>query len=320
MPAISIVIRSYNEEKHIGKLLKGIRSQTVDDVEVILVDSGSTDRTVAIAERDGARIVHIAKQDFSFGRALNRGCEAASGDLLVFASAHVYPLRKDWLEQLVAPFADPQIVLSYGRQVGNELTKFSEHQVFESWFPPVSVTRQPHNFCNNANCAIRRDSWLGRRYDEVLTGLEDLAWAKQARQHGGQIAYVAEAAIAHVHEETWARVRNRYRREAMALRQIEPSIRFGFLDFVGLTWSNTVSDMRAAARQGELRRRWAEIALFRFNQFYGTWRGHTAHGELDRALRERFYYPVADRKIDNRTSDIKTQSVQHNAIEYGIEK
>lgn len=294
MPALSLVIRSYNEEAHIGKLLTGIASQSLKDIEVILVDSGSTDRTVAIAEAHGARIVHIAKPEFSFGRALNRGCEAATGDTLVFASAHVYPLRKDWLETLVAPFADPDVVLSYGRQVGNDITKFSEHQVFDAWFPSVSAARQPHNFCNNANCAVRRSAWQERRYDEVLTGLEDLAWAKQARQQGGQIAYVAEAAIAHVHEETWQRVRNRYRREAMALRQIEPNIGFGFVDFLGLTLSNILSDFSAARRQGALGREWLSIALFRFNQFFGTWQGHRSRGEIDNALRNRFYYPAAE--------------------------
>lgn len=314
MPAVSVVIRSYNEEKHIGKLLTGIRSQTLEDVEVILVDSGSTDRTVAIAERGGARIVHIAKEEFSFGRALNRGCEAATGDILVFASAHVYPLRRDWLASLVAPFADPQVALSYGRQVGNEITQFSEQQVFEAWFPATSVARQPHNFCNNANCAIRRSGWQERRYDEVLTGLEDLAWAKQARQQGGQITYVAEAAIVHVHEETWDRIRNRYRREAMALRQIEPSIRFGFRDFVALTCSNIASDFRAAARQRRLRQEWTSIVLFRFNQFYGTWRGHAAPGAVDGALRERFYYPVSDQL--HRTEQTEPGTHLAGQIEY----
>ena len=57
--ACSIVIRAYNEEKHIGRLLEGLRHQTLKDVEVILVDSGSTDSTVSIAESYGAKIVHI---------------------------------------------------------------------------------------------------------------------------------------------------------------------------------------------------------------------------------------------------------------------
>ena len=45
----SLVIRAYNESAHLGRLLEGISHQTVKDVEVILVDSGSTDSTVSIA-------------------------------------------------------------------------------------------------------------------------------------------------------------------------------------------------------------------------------------------------------------------------------
>ena len=88
----SIVIRAYNEEKHIARLLEGIRLQTLKDVEIILVDSGSTDSTVAIAESFGARIVRIASDEFTFGRSLNLGVQAATRDLVVIASAHVYPL------------------------------------------------------------------------------------------------------------------------------------------------------------------------------------------------------------------------------------
>ena len=52
-PQCSIVIRAFNEGKHIGRLLEGIRQQTIKDVQVILVDSGSTDDTVQIAESFG---------------------------------------------------------------------------------------------------------------------------------------------------------------------------------------------------------------------------------------------------------------------------
>lgn len=310
MPKVSIVIRSYNEEQHIGRLLHGIEMQTFRDVEVILVDSGSTDSTVPIAEKYGVKIAHIAKSEFSFGRALNRGCEAATGDIFVFASAHVYPLRSDWLESLIAPFEDPSVVLAYGRQVGNEVTKFSEHQLFASWFPAQSMARQPHNFCNNANCAVRRSAWLGNRYDEVLTGLEDLAWAKKARQGGGHIAYVAEALIAHVHQETWSRLRNRYRREALALRAIEPSIRFGVSDFVWLTLSNILSDCRQALKARVLAREFTDIILFRLNQFFGTWRGHRSHGEVDNALRNRFYYPA---DANQRTPELGAAMIDYSA-------
>src|SRR5574339_316268 len=121
----SIVIRAYNEEKHIGRLLEGIRHQTLKDVEVILVDSGSTDSTVEIAESYGAHIVRIPSEEFTFGRSLNNGIQAATGELVVIASAHVYPVYPDWLESLLRPFADPDIALTYGKQRGPSTARFS---------------------------------------------------------------------------------------------------------------------------------------------------------------------------------------------------
>src|SRR5262245_41014116 len=209
----SVVIRAYNEEKHIEKLLIGLSRQTLVPHEVILVDSGSTDNTVAIARRYGVKVVSISKGAFTFGRSLNMGCAAASGDFLVFVSAHVYPRHTSWLADLMQPFADTKVVLSYGKQRGNHLNHFSEHQIFAKWFPRESIVPQGSYFCNNANAAIRRSEWEQRPYDETLTGLEDLDWAKKAQADGGWIAYVADAEIIHVHEESWIAVRNRYRRE-----------------------------------------------------------------------------------------------------------
>src|SRR3546814_3021785 len=92
--------------------------------------------------------------------------------------------------------------ISYGKQRGNENTHYSEHQVFAKWFPENSDPCQAQPFCNNANAAIRRSLWQKSPYDEALTGLEDLAWARQALTAGRRIAYVAEAEVVHVHEET----------------------------------------------------------------------------------------------------------------------
>ncbi|MFO7145096.1 family 2 glycosyl transferase, partial [Arthrospira sp. PCC 8006] len=193
MVKCSLVIRCYNEEQHIDRLLSGIMQQTLIDREIIIVDSGSTDATVSIASRYPVKIVSIRPEDFSFGRALNLGCRAASGDIIVIASAHVYPLYKDWLENLLYPFQRPEVALVYGRQRGNEITKYSEHQVFAKWFPETPDPSQMHPFCNNANAAIRRQVWEKLPYDETLTGLEDLDWAKRAQRLGYQIAYQPEA-------------------------------------------------------------------------------------------------------------------------------
>src|SRR5438105_1761093 len=192
MPKVSIVVRCYNEEAHIGRLLSGILQQTIKDFEIILVDSGSTDATLSIARQYPVHILHITPREFSFGRSLNKGCAAAEGDLLVFASAHVYPLYEDWLEKLIYPLEQCEAVaLSYGGQRGNEATKYSEHQVFAHWFPPEPNDDQDHPFCNNANAAVRRSVWERFPYDEQLTGLEDLDWAKRVMRAGYKIAYAA---------------------------------------------------------------------------------------------------------------------------------
>ncbi|MEP5518326.1 MAG: glycosyltransferase family 2 protein, partial [Bauldia litoralis] len=252
-PKISIVVRAYNEERFIGRLFAGLALQSRRDFEVVLVDSGSTDDTVAIARSFGARIVQIPKAEFSFGRSLNIGCATARGEILVFASAHVYPARIDWLERMVEPFDDTSVGLVYGKQRGNEITKFSEHQIFAKWFPNEPAHRQSSYFCNNANCAIRHSLWQTRPYDETLTGLEDIAWSKELKRSGIQISYASEAEVIHVHDEPWGRVRNRYRREAMALRSIEPGLRFSLIDFATLTVRTMIADSRQAARERRLR-------------------------------------------------------------------
>lgn len=316
----SIVIRSYNEEEHIGRLLLGIREQNLQPHEVIVVDSGSTDQTVQIAQKFGATIIHIKKQEFSFGRALNIGCRAATGDILVFASAHVYPVHRTWLEKLVEPFGDERVVLSYGRQRGNHLNKFSEHQIFLKWFPDMSVCPQKTYFCNNANCAVRRGEWEKLHYDETLSGLEDLAWARQAQTSGGWLAYAADAQIVHVHDETWAHVRNRYRREAMAMKKINNNASFSIFDLARLLPANIITDYLTARNGGKLWRELIAIPMFRFNQFWGTYRGYNGPCEVTAELKDRFYFPAPQKISDVEPVELAPQRINYDTLMSDINK
>lgn len=306
----SVVVRAFNEEKHLGRLFTGLSQQSNQDFEVILVDSGSTDQTRDIAASDEwefpVQIIQIEPERFSFGRSLNLGIRQASSQLIVIASAHIYPVYPDWIEKLIHPFEDSRVGLTYGKQRGGETTRFSEHQIFLRWFPDQSKIQETNPFCNNANAAIRKDLWIEHPYDETLTGLEDLEWAHWAVEGGSNISYIAEAEIIHVHEDLPKGIYNRYRREAMAFKRIFPQEKFNFWDFVRLFTRNAWSDLSHARKQGKILSEVTSIIWFRFMQFWGTYRGYQQSGPLTQELRQTFYYPNIPRDIQQAESrDVK---------------
>jgi glycosyltransferase involved in cell wall biosynthesis len=288
---LSIVIRAFNEEKHIERLLYGITQQTIKDVEIILVDSGSTDDTLKIAARYPVKIVHISPEEFTFGRSLNRGIAAASGEIIVITSAHCYPVYPDWLEKLTEPFNNKAVALAYGRQRGGESNHYSELQFFRKYFPENSVQEQGHPYSHNANAAIRRVLWEEHQYNENLTGLEDLAWSSWAMEEGYTIDYVAEAEIIHQHDETMRQVYKRYQREAIAMKQILPKSRFSFWRFLYMWVKSSLSDMIQARREGVLLRHLWSVICFRLMQYWGTFRGYHYAGKINAQLHRTFYYP-----------------------------
>jgi rhamnosyltransferase len=291
MKTCSVVIRAFNEERHLGKLLDGMEKQTLQNSQIILVDSGSTDSTVEIAKHYGVEIVSIRPEEFSFGRSLNLGMAKTKNDKVVICSAHVYPVYPDWLEKLIEPLSDPKVALSYGKQRGTDQSHFSEQQLFKHWYPDHNDLHQSHPFCNNANAAIQRALWENHPYHENIPALEDLAWAKWAHDTGYGIAYVSEAEVIHVHHETWRGVFNRYRREGMAFKQIYPHENFNMWDMLHTFTQNVRSDFRVAREQKNLEKTRMDILHFRWMQSRGTFSGYHQSGPLTWQLKKSFYYP-----------------------------
>jgi glycosyltransferase involved in cell wall biosynthesis len=318
-PLCSIIIRAFNEEDHIGRLLTGIEEQTLKDIEIIVIDSGSTDATVAIASRFPTRILSLAPDEFTFGRSLNIGCDAAKGDFLVFVSAHVYPCYPDWLERLLAPFNDASIGLVYGMQRGDGGTRYSEHQQFKRMYPNTSVLTQKHPLCNNANAAIRRSFWEQHPYDESLSGLEDLEWATWLLSTGRFLAYAAEAAVIHVHNESPRQVLNRYKREAIALARIRPEESFSVLDLLNLTISNIINDLRSAFVDRRFTKVFWSVVWFRTMQYLGTYLGFRHGGPVTDEVIRAFYYPE---EVTGRREETKrpVDPIDYSRVTHGLDK
>ncbi|MEH6559638.1 MAG: glycosyltransferase [Oceanicoccus sp.] len=290
---VSVVIRTLNEEKHLHELLVAISEQESDlfTVEAVVVDSGSTDQTLAIAKSNNARVTHIEKARFSFGRSLNIGCEFAKGEILVFISGHCVPASATWLHKLCLPIYKKTVQYTYGRQLGRDSTKFSEQQVFDKYFPVYDMLPQSGFFCNNANAALLRNCWEEYHFDESLTGLEDMFLAKRIVDDGGLVGYISSAPVYHIHDENWSQVERRYEREAIALQKINPEIHMTFLDFLRCYTSSCLSDFGAALREKLFFRETKDILIFRFLQYWGGYKGNHIHRKLSQQAKRKYFYP-----------------------------
>lgn len=290
---VTVVIRTLNEARYLEELLKGIKAQATDSLvhEVVLVDSGSTDGTVAIAERFGCRIQHITREAFSFGRSLNIGCEAAFGEILVITSGHCVPADEHWLQRLCQPILNGQAEYVYGRQLGGVDSHFSERRIFHKYFPEHSAIPQEGCFCNNANSALRKSAWERYRFDEELTGLEDLELSQRLVNGGGRVAYVADAAVLHHHSETWPQVRRRFEREAIALQKIMPQLHVSLFDTLRYFVTSVWKDWSCARNAKVSNARLMDIVHYRWNQYIGAWRGNHQHRKLSQREKDQYFYP-----------------------------
>src|SRR3546814_2514597 len=87
------------------------------------------------------------------------------------------------------------------------------------------------------------------RFDEDVTGLEDMELAQRLCQSRGRIGYVAEACVYHHHAESWSQVQRRFEREALALQKIMPQIHVRHRDAIRYIFSSIWHDWRCALRE-----------------------------------------------------------------------
>lgn len=292
---ISIIIRTFNEERYLPYLLNKIRTQSLyQQTEAIIVDSGSTDSTLAIANDYETKIINIEKRNFTFGRSLNLGCDKAAGKYLVIVSAHCIPENNYWIENLISPLSENLSTYSYGRQVGSKETFFSESQIFNKYYPEISNLFQKSFFCNNANSAIKKEEWLKYKFDETLTGLEDIDLAKKIYSNGGKISYIAEACVYHCHKETWSQISRRFERESYALLKISPEITINKFQLLYFIFSAIFFDFRKAFSKKILLKNnnLLNIVLYRSFQFWGSYKGNKITKKYNNDLSNKYFYPA----------------------------
>ena len=197
-PLASIIVRTKNEEKWIGDCLDAISKQRYPNFEIILVDNLSTDKTVEKAMDFGVKLVEIER--FRPGLAINDGIRASKGDLLVCLSGHCIPSNDNWLENLLKPLLDEELIAGvYGRQLPMNFSSALDKRDLAIVFGLDSRVQKRDGFFHNANSAFRRSDWEDLPFDEEATNIEDRLWGNIMVSKGRHLFYEPSAAVFHFH-------------------------------------------------------------------------------------------------------------------------
>jgi glycosyltransferase involved in cell wall biosynthesis len=194
---VSIIIRTKNEEKWISACLRSVFKQTYKNIEVIIVDNESTDRTVIKAQEFPVKIVNI--KEFIPGKAINDGIRASSGEYIVCLSGHCIPVNNQWLENLVKDLSASNIAGVYGRQEPLSFTSDLDKRDLLTVFGLDKKIQTKDSFFHNANSAFSREIWDKYPFNETLTNIEDRVWGEKVVSKGLNIIYEPEASVYHWH-------------------------------------------------------------------------------------------------------------------------
>ena len=212
----SVVIPTFNGERYIKELLDVLFKQKTDfKYEVIVIDSGSRDKTVGIIKKYPVRLIQIPNKEFNHGRTRNMGVKIAKGNYVAFLTQDAVPEAEHWLQRLVDAFyLDEKVGAVYGLQIPREncdpMTKRDMINFFASMGPKDKHTVQyiypgearnsvnSLEFYSDVNSCIKKEVWKKVPYKE-LEYAEDQALGRDILKSGYKKVYEPRAAVIHSH-------------------------------------------------------------------------------------------------------------------------
>lgn len=183
-PQASVIVRSRDKVATIGRTLDSIRRQSVAS-EIIVVDSGSTDGTLVIAEQYADKVIRISPSKFTYGGALNIGAEAATSAYHFALSAHAVPFSADWIKDSLALYARQDVAGTNGatRKADGAALDTVHYQTAQD-----VVLNAGWGFSNHGS-SWRASVWRDYPFREDLPANEDKEWSWRVLADGWTIGY-----------------------------------------------------------------------------------------------------------------------------------
>lgn len=210
---ISVIIPTLNAEHDIEGLLTVLGRQSIQPIEILVVDSASEDRTIELIQKHkGVRLLQIDRQDFNHGSTRDLALRESRGDFVCFLTQDAVPVSDDYLELLVAPMVDDsEIALVSGRQLPKADARRFEQLVRGFNYPDSSSVRSKRDlkkfgiktfFASDTCSAYRRTAYLECGGFEHVNTNEDMLMAARFITSGMKVAYEPRAEVYHSHNFT----------------------------------------------------------------------------------------------------------------------
>jgi rhamnosyltransferase len=220
-PLVSVVLLTRNGEATIPPLLDALwRQKTNGSVEIVAVDSGSTDRTLELLKGRVRRVVSIEARAFDHGLTRNLAVEQTAGELIVFVVQDAMPTSERWLADLTAPLlTDSTIAGAFGRQLPRPGASAVTRHYLAQWVAAGSqgwtaaiggdaewqIMTPTERFLrcvfDNVSSCVRRSVWQTHPFVKTPIG-EDIQWARDVMLAGHRIAYAPDATVVHSHDRS----------------------------------------------------------------------------------------------------------------------
>ncbi len=195
----SIIIRTKNEERWINSCLSAVFNQTYKNIEVIIVDNESTDKTLEKAKKF-PNIKYVSIKKYLPGESLNVGIRASSGEYIVCLSGHCIPVNEFWLDGLVNALEEDESYAGvYGRQESMSFSTPADKRDMLLVFGLDKRVQSKDSFFHNANSILHRSLWDKVPFDGEITNIEDRIWGQEMLNLGYKIVYEPEASVYHYH-------------------------------------------------------------------------------------------------------------------------
>lgn len=198
MSEVSIIIRTKDEESWISACLNSVFNQRFKDFEVIIVDNGSTDKTIEKTKQFNVKIIDNPGE-YKPGSALNLGIRASSGKYIVCLSGHCIPVNDQWLENAICNIRYPNTAGVYGRQEPLSFSSVFDKRDLFITFGLDKKIQTKDSFFHNANSIIKKSVWEKIPFNEQVVNIEDIIWAKEVLKQGYKIVYEPKFSVYHYH-------------------------------------------------------------------------------------------------------------------------